>query len=243
MKRPMKIEKRICLICNAELAYNRLNRHLNKIHQITMEQYEIQILDSYENPTYVNGQAAAVYKQHIPLVNASRKPGQWQSYDIIFTAPSFKENGDLESPARVTVIHNGVLIQNNVTILGPTDWVMKPVYKKHDDKEYINMILQILINLRLLQLKINLHHRDMKPKNILYKTLDTNVKFTYELNDKKYNINTNIIFYITDFGHSISDISDTINKKYITQDSDLYELSMLPQRIKVDKIIKEYKFF
>ena len=99
-----------------------------------MGKYEIQVLDSYNNPTYSNGQAGAVYKQHVPLVNASRKPGEWQSYDIIFTAPLFKENGDLESPARVTVIHNGVLIQNNVTILGPTDWVRKPVYKKHAAK-------------------------------------------------------------------------------------------------------------
>ena len=99
-----------------------------------MGKYEIQVLDSYNNPTYSNGQAGAVYKQHVPLVNASRKPGEWQSYDIIFTAPLFKENGDVESPARVTVIHNGVLIQNNVTILGTTDWVMKPKYKKHAAK-------------------------------------------------------------------------------------------------------------
>ena len=99
-----------------------------------MGKYEIQVLDSYNNPTYSNGQAGAVYKQHVPLVNASRKPGEWQSYDIIFIAPLFKENGDLESPARVTVIHNGVLIQNNVTILGPTDWVMKPKYEKHAAK-------------------------------------------------------------------------------------------------------------
>ena len=99
-----------------------------------MGKYEIQVLDSYNNPTYSNGQAGAVYKQHVPLVNASRKPGEWQSYDIIFTAPLFKENGDLESPARVFVIHNGVLIQNNVTILGTTDWVMKPKYEKHASK-------------------------------------------------------------------------------------------------------------
>ena len=99
-----------------------------------MGKYEIQVLDSYNNPTYSNGQAGAVYKQHVPLVNASRKPGEWQSYDIIFTAPLFKENGDLESPARVTVMHNGVLIQNNVTILGTTDWVMKPKYEKHASK-------------------------------------------------------------------------------------------------------------
>jgi Domain of Unknown Function (DUF1080) len=99
-----------------------------------MGKYEIQVLDSYNNPTYSNGQAGAVYKQHVPLVNASRKPGEWQSYDIVFTAPQFKENGDLLSPASVTVIHNGVLIQNNVTILGPTDWVTKPKYEKHASK-------------------------------------------------------------------------------------------------------------
>jgi hypothetical protein len=83
----------------------------------------------------------------------------------------------------------------------------------------------------------------MKPKNILYKDLNTNEKFTYELNDKKYTIDTNIIFYITDFGHSISDITDEniTNSKYNTNDSDLFELSNLPQRIKVDKILKEYK--
>ncbi len=99
-----------------------------------MEQYEIQILDSYQNPTYVNGQAAAVYKQHIPLVNASRPPGNWQAYDIIFTAPRFNADGTLLSPARVTLLHNGVLVQNNVSLIGPTDWVIKPVYKKHADK-------------------------------------------------------------------------------------------------------------
>ena len=99
-----------------------------------MELYEIQILDSYENPTYVNGQAAAVYKQHIPLVNASRPPGNWQAYDIIFTAPRFNEDGTLLSAARVTLLHNGVLVQNNVSLTGPTDWVIKPVYKKHADK-------------------------------------------------------------------------------------------------------------
>ncbi|MCX6203661.1 MAG: DUF1080 domain-containing protein [Bacteroidetes bacterium] len=99
-----------------------------------MGKYEIQVLDSYNNATYSNGQAGAVYKQHVPLVNASRKPGEWQAYDIIFTAPQFKDNGELESPGRVTVIHNGVLIQNNVTILGATDWVMKPKYIKHAAK-------------------------------------------------------------------------------------------------------------
>lgn len=99
-----------------------------------MGKYEVQVLDSYDNVTYSNGQAAAVYKQYAPLVNASRKPGEWQSYDIIFTAPIFKENGEVEAAGRISVIHNGVLVQNNVTILGPTDWAKLPVYKKHAPK-------------------------------------------------------------------------------------------------------------
>jgi hypothetical protein len=73
--------------------------------------YELQILDSYNNRTYANGQAASIYKQSPPLVNATRKPGEWNVYDIIFTAPRFKENGALFSPARITVIHNGVVVQ------------------------------------------------------------------------------------------------------------------------------------
>ncbi|MDP6098371.1 MAG: DUF1080 domain-containing protein [Gammaproteobacteria bacterium] len=82
--------------------------------------YEIQILDGWENPTYVNGQAGAVYLQHIPEVNATRRPGEWQSYDIIFTAPVYLSSGALGSPAYVTVLHNGVLVQNHVEILGST---------------------------------------------------------------------------------------------------------------------------
>ena len=74
--------------------------------------YEIQILDSYDNPTYVNGQAGSVYKQYIPLVNASRKPGEWQSYDIIFEAPEFDSDGNKIKSGYFTVFHNGILIQN-----------------------------------------------------------------------------------------------------------------------------------
>jgi hypothetical protein len=103
------------------------------------EKYEIQVLDSYENSTYVNGQAGAVYKQHIPLVNACRPPGKWQTSDIIFTAPRFNEDGSLFSPARVTVIHNGVLIQNNVTILGTTVNVGMPNYKPFDNYQSISL--------------------------------------------------------------------------------------------------------
>ena len=82
--------------------------------------YEIQILDSYNNRTYRNGQAAAVYMQHAPLVNVCRKPGEWQSFDIIYTAPRFKNDSTFFTPPRVTVFHNGVLVQNNVEIQGPT---------------------------------------------------------------------------------------------------------------------------
>ena len=99
-----------------------------------MDMYEVQVLNSYNNRTYANGQASSVYKQHIPLVNASRKPGTWQWYDIVFTAPRFKEDGSLESPARLTVFHNGVLVQNNVELKGPTVYIGKPEYVAHPDK-------------------------------------------------------------------------------------------------------------
>jgi hypothetical protein len=93
--------------------------------------YEIQILDSYNNKTYVNGQAGSIYKQHIPLANACKKPGEWQTYDIIWTAPRFNVDGSLKTPARVTAIHNGVLIQNNVEVKGKTVYIGQPSYKQH----------------------------------------------------------------------------------------------------------------
>lgn len=95
------------------------------------ERYELQVLDSYESVTYSNGQAGSIYKQHIPLVNASRRPGEWQSYDAIFIAPRFSENGRVIAPARITVLHNGVLIQNNVEIWGPMEYRGMPVYQSH----------------------------------------------------------------------------------------------------------------
>jgi hypothetical protein len=82
--------------------------------------YEIQILDSFNNPTYVNGQAASIYKEHAPLVNASRGPGEWQSFDAVFIAPRFGDDGQLISPARLTAFHNGVLVQHDVVLTGPT---------------------------------------------------------------------------------------------------------------------------
>jgi hypothetical protein len=93
--------------------------------------YELQLLDSYNNSTYSNGQAGSIYKQAIPLVNASKKPGEWQSYDIVWTAPIFNDNGSLKSAAKVTVLHNGILIQNNLEIKGETVYIGAPFYKKH----------------------------------------------------------------------------------------------------------------
>lgn len=97
------------------------------------ERYEVQILDSYNNRTYSNGQAGSIYKQHIPLVNASRRPDSWQSYDIIYTAPVFFEDGGLKYPGRVTVLHNGVVIQNNVIIQGKTEYIGLPEYEMHGE--------------------------------------------------------------------------------------------------------------
>jgi hypothetical protein len=94
--------------------------------------YEVQILDSFENKTYVNGQAASIYKQSPPLVNASGKPGQWQTYDVVWTAPVFHADGTLDTPAYVTVFHNGVLVQNHFSLVGETLYIGKPVYKKYD---------------------------------------------------------------------------------------------------------------
>ena len=94
--------------------------------------YELQILDSYNNKTYVNGQAGSIYKQGIPLVNAMRKPGEWQVYDVIWTAPTFNADGTLKTPAFVTAFHNGVLIQNHFSLKGETLYIGPPSYKAFD---------------------------------------------------------------------------------------------------------------
>lgn len=93
--------------------------------------YEIQILDSYKSETYVNGQAGSIYKQHIPLANPILPPGEWNVYDIAWTAPRFNEDGSLKSPAMVTAFFNGVLVQNNIAIKGETRWIGSPEYQKH----------------------------------------------------------------------------------------------------------------
>jgi hypothetical protein len=99
-----------------------------------MGRYEVQVLDSYGNKTYPDGQASAIYGQFPPLVNVSRPPGEWQTYDIIFHRPRFDAAGKVTSPARFTVLHNGVLVQDNVILSGPTAHQRRPPYEKHDDR-------------------------------------------------------------------------------------------------------------
>lgn len=99
-----------------------------------MNKYELQILDSYQNETYTNGMAGSIYKQSPPLVNVTNPPGEWNSYDIIFTAPRFNENGMLISPAKITALQNGVLIQNNYVLSGPTEYIGVPHYTAHPEK-------------------------------------------------------------------------------------------------------------
>jgi hypothetical protein len=94
--------------------------------------YELQVLDGYNNPTYVNGMVGSMYKQSIPMVNAARKPGEWQSYDVVWTAPVFHADGSLKTPAYVTVFLNGVLVENHFELKGETLYRGKPFYKAFD---------------------------------------------------------------------------------------------------------------
>lgn len=105
-----------------------------------MGRYEVQVLDSWKNETYADGQAAAIYGQYPPLVNASRSPGEWQSYDIVFRRPRFDADGELVSPAVLTVFHNGVLVQDAVELTGPTAHRARPDYAVHPDR--LPLVLQ-----------------------------------------------------------------------------------------------------
>ncbi len=104
-----------------------------------MERYEVQVLDSHDNPTYFDGQCGSIYKQQPPTVNASRKPGEWQTYDILFTAPRFLDDGTLKSPGYVTVLHNGVVVHNHFELQGTTSYTEPPKYSKHADREPISI--------------------------------------------------------------------------------------------------------
>lgn len=103
------------------------------------DRYEVQVLDCYENKTYVNGQTASVYKQYAPLVNACLPTGEWEVYDIIYTAPRFNDDGSLFSPARLTLLQNGVLVQNNVEIRGNTEYIGLPAYTAHGLKQPLRL--------------------------------------------------------------------------------------------------------
>ena len=104
-----------------------------------LDRYEIQVLDSYGNKTYADGSAGAIYGQYPPLANACLPPGQWQTYDIIYTAPRFGAEGKLLSPVYVTVLHNGVLIHNHVPLTGPTSWLERAPYQQHPEKQPLSL--------------------------------------------------------------------------------------------------------
>jgi hypothetical protein len=104
-----------------------------------MGKYELQVLDSYGNVTYADGAAAAIYGEYPPLANASRPPGEWQSYDIVFHRPRFSASGSVLTPARFTVFHNGVLVQDNVELVGPTANMRRPPYERHADRLPISL--------------------------------------------------------------------------------------------------------
>jgi hypothetical protein len=99
-----------------------------------MSLYEVQVLDSYHSKTYADGQAAALYGQYPPLVNACRPPGEWQTYDIVYHGPRFDESGKVTRPMIVTVFHNGVLVQDHVQLTGPTEHMKRPPYQKHPEQ-------------------------------------------------------------------------------------------------------------
>ncbi len=124
-----------------------------------MGKYEVQVLDSFDNRTYADGSAASIYGQYPPLVNASRGPGQWQTYDIIFRRPRFDSAGDVLSPPRVTVLHNGVVVQDATEPFGPTSWLMPSEFNHHADR---------------LPLSLQDHGNPVRYRNIWVRRLDEN---------------------------------------------------------------------
>ena len=101
--------------------------------------YELQVLDSYRNQTYSNGQAGSIYKQGIPLANACKGPGEWQTYDVVFTAPRFNDDGSVKTPAYITVFQNGILVQNHFEIQGSTEYRGEPAYHAHPLKQPLSL--------------------------------------------------------------------------------------------------------
>ena len=141
-----------------------------------MGHYEVQVLDSFENPTYFDGQAGSIYKQTAPLANAMRKPGEWNSYDIIFNAPTFKSNGDVVKPGTVTLIQNGVLMLNHFELEGPTSYTAAPKYVPHAETGPISLQFHgdavKFRNMWLREIKPAVGHRTGLPFNIEPKKKD-----------------------------------------------------------------------
>ena len=102
-----------------------------------MERYEVQILDSHNNPTYFDGQAGAIYKQSPPMANVMRPPGKWNTFDILFTAPRFNGDGSVQSPAYVTLLQNGVVLHHHFRLEGGTFWHQPPAYERHAERQPI----------------------------------------------------------------------------------------------------------
>jgi hypothetical protein len=163
-----------------------------------MGKYEVQVLDSYQNETYADGQAAAIYGQAPPLVNASRGPGEWQSYDVIFRRPRFAADGKMLQPARLTVLHNGVLVQDNFTLWGPTNWMEYDQYARHEDKLPLSLqdhgspVRYRNIWLRELPDPVDWQPAARKPANAI--TLAPNVLARYA---GKYEVNPNWQFTLS----------------------------------------------
>jgi hypothetical protein len=124
--------------CPAEVKGDGQNRGNSGIYFMGL--YELQVLDSWKNETYANGQVGSIYKQYVPLTNPSRPPGQWQVYDVVFIAPRFASDGKLQSPARITAFLNGVLVQYNAALRGPTVFRGEPKYRPHPSK--LPLVLQ-----------------------------------------------------------------------------------------------------
>lgn len=152
-----------------------------------MGHYEVQILDSFENPTYFDGQAGSIYKQTPPLANAMRKPGEWNYYDIVFTVPKFKGNGDIDQPGHVTLIQNGVLLLNHFELMGPTNFVEAPHHQPHAETGPISLQFHgdavRFRNIWVREIKPTIGHRTGPPFNIQPKKEESKPEATDEKKD------------------------------------------------------------
>ena len=206
----------------------------------TIEKLYIQ-KKSYDNFIYLGKGGTAIvyrYKNHALKIIEKNKFNK-SEYDLSIYFNSFLDENKSINFLRVYNLHefkNYNIIEMELADGDLYRWIEK----KKSDEEWLMMILQLLITIRILQQKINFFHRDLKPKNILFKKFDSTNEFTYRLNNKEYKIKFDTIFYLTDFTHSESDITEKKKSEYINIDSDLRELENLPKRLKVDKLIGKY---